>query len=104
EALSTNLDIWSVPSDGSAAPVNLTAANAATDTLPTVSPDGKSLAWVAMKRPGYESDRQVLMLRDLATGQVRALTEGWDRSVGSITWSPDSKRLYVTAQDTQEMP
>ncbi|MDA4835189.1 hypothetical protein NY536_27555, partial [Enterobacter hormaechei] len=20
------------------------------------------------------------------------------------TWSPDSKRLYVTAQDTQEMP
>ncbi|WP_210358886.1 alpha/beta hydrolase family protein [Sphingomonas beigongshangi] len=104
EPLSTNLDIWSVPADGSSAPVNLTEANKATDTLPTVSPDGKSLAWVAMRRPGYEADRQVLMLRDVASGQVRALTEGWDRSVGSITWSPDSKRIYVTAQDTQEMP
>ncbi len=104
EPLSTNLDIWSAPADGSAAPVNLTAANQATDNLPTVSPDGRSLAWFAMKRPGFEADRQVLMLRDLATGQVRALTESWDRSVGSIAWSPDSKRIYVTAQDTQENP
>lgn len=104
EPLSTNLDIWSAPADGSAAPVNLTAANQATDNLPTVSPDGRSLAWFAMKRPGFEADRQVLMLRDLATGQVRSLTEGWDRSVGSIAWSPDSKRIYVTAQDTQENP
>lgn len=104
EPLSTNLDIWSAPADGSAAPVNLTAANQATDNLPTVSPDGRSLAWFAMKRPGFEADRQVLMLRDLATGQVRSLTEGWDRSVGSIAWSPDLKRIYVTAQDTQENP
>lgn len=104
EALSTNLDIFAAPADGSAAPVNLTPDNDGTDTLPTVSPDGKWLAWVAMKRPGYEADRQVLMLRDLATGQVRALTEDWDRSVGSIAWAPDGKRIYVTAQDTQEDP
>ena len=51
EPLSTNLDIFAAPADGSAAPVNLTQANAATDTLPTVSPDGKWLAYVAMKRP-----------------------------------------------------
>ena len=57
-----------------------------------------------MKRAGYEADRQVLMLRDLATGKVRALTEGWDRSVGSIAWAPDSKTLFVTAEDTQEVP
>ncbi|PXA97154.1 peptidase S9 [Nostoc sp. 3335mG] len=104
EPLSTNLDIFSVPADGSAAPVNLTADNDATDTLPAVSPDGKWLAWAAMKRPGYEADRQVLMLREIATGKVRALTEGWDRSVASIAWSPDSRKLYVTAQDTQEEP
>ncbi|HWK37014.1 S9 family peptidase [Sphingomonas sp.] len=104
EPLSTNLDIFAAPADGSAAPVNLTAANHALDNLPSVSPDGKTLAWVAMKRPTYEADRQVLMVRDLATGRVRALTEGWDRSVASIAWSPDSKRLYVTADDTQETP
>ena len=74
------------------------------DNLPTASPDGKYLAYFAMKRPRYEADRQVLMLRDLATGQTRALTEAWDRSVGSIAWSPDGKMLYVTAEDTQENP
>ncbi|WP_242096578.1 S9 family peptidase [Sphingomonas sp. CROZ-RG-20F-R02-07] len=104
EALSTNLDIFAAPADGSAAPVNLTAANQATDTLPTVSPDGRTLAYVAMKRPGFEADRQVLMLRDLASGRVRALTEGWDRSIGSIAWSPDSRRIYVTAEDVQDNP
>ena len=36
EPLSTNLDIFSVPADASAAPVNLTAANQATDTQPAV--------------------------------------------------------------------
>src|SRR6185437_14108897 len=104
EALSTNLDIFAVPADGSAPPVNLTAPNKATDTLPTMSPDGRTLAYVAMKRPGYESDRQVLMLRDLATGQVRPLTEGWDRSVGSIEWARDGRSLLVTADDTLEVP
>jgi dipeptidyl aminopeptidase/acylaminoacyl peptidase len=104
ESLSTNLDIFSVPADGSAAPVNLTAANKATDNLPTVSPDGRSLAFFAMRRPGFEADRQVLTVRDIATGKTVSLTERWDRSVGSIAWAPDSKSLYVTADDTQETP
>lgn len=104
ESLSTNLDIFAAPADGSAAPTNLTVDNKGMDNLPTVSPDGRSLAWFAMARAGYEADRQVLMLRDLATGQVRALTANWDRSVGSIAWSPDSKRILVTAEDTQENP
>ncbi|HVJ01530.1 MAG TPA: S9 family peptidase [Sphingomonas sp.] len=104
EATSTNLDIFAAPADGSTAPVNLTADNDGTDTLPAVSPDGKWLAWASMARAGYESDRQVLKLRNLATGEVRALTQDWDRSVASIAWAPDGKRLYVTAQDTQEEP
>ena len=104
EALSTNLDIFSVAADGSAAPINLTDANDATDTLPAVSPDGQWLAYAAMKRPGYESDRLVLMLRNIATGQVRALTEGWDRSVGSIAWAADGKSLLVTADDVLDHP
>ena len=104
EPLSTNLDIFSAPADGSAAPTNLTKANEATDTLPAVSPDGKWLAYVAMKRPTYEADRQVLMLRNLATGETKALTEAWDRSVASVTWSGDGKSIYVTAQDTGDEP
>jgi dipeptidyl aminopeptidase/acylaminoacyl peptidase len=104
EPLSTNLDIFQVPGDGSAAPVSLTDPNDATDTQPTVSPDGKTLAYLAMARPGYESDRLVLQLRDIATGSTRALTQAWDRSIGSIEWAPDGKSLLVTAEDTLENP
>ena len=104
EPTSTNLDIFAAPADGSAAPANLTDSNDATDTLPTVSPDGRTLAYVAMARPGYEADRQVLMLRDIAAGTVRPLTQGWDRSVGSVTWAPDGRSILVTAQDTLEAP
>jgi dipeptidyl aminopeptidase/acylaminoacyl peptidase len=104
EPTSTNLDIFAVPSDGSAPPTNLTDANDATDNLPTLSPDGRTLAYFAMARPTYEADRQVLMLRDLATGQVRPLTQAWDRSVDSIAWAADGRSLLVTAGDTLEEP
>ena len=104
EPTSTNLDIYSWLVDSRMMPVNLTEANEATDTLPTPSPDGKWLAYAAMARPGYEADRQVLMLRNLETGETRALTEGWDRSVASIAWAPDGKALYVTAPDTLDTP
>lgn len=104
EPLSTNLDIFAAPADGSGQPVDLTTANMGTDTLPTVSPDGRTLAYVAMARAGYEADRQVLMLRDLASGKVRALTAGWDRSVASIAWSRDGRGLLVTAEEELDTP
>lgn len=103
EGRSTNLDIYGAPASGGAA-TNLTASNFATDTLPTPSPDGRWLAYVAMARAGYEADRQVIILRDLRSGTVRALTQGWDRSVDSIAWSADSRSLVVTAGDTLQHP
>ncbi len=104
EATSTNLDIFSTPADGSAQPVNLTADNKATDTNPAVSPDGRMLAYTAMKRPGYEADREVIMLRDLKTGKTRALAGAWDRSAQSIAWSPNSGSLLVRAQSVGQVP
>ena len=72
--------------------------------LPAVSPDGRWLAYTAMARPTYEADRQVVQLRNLATGETRALTRDWDRSVGSIAWAPDGRSLYVTAGETLDDP
>lgn len=103
EPTSTNLDIWHSPLDGTA-PHNLTAGNKATDTLPAASPDGQWLAWAAMERPSYEADRLVVQLLNLKTGQKRALTAGWDRSVSSLAWTPDSKALIATAQDVLDTP
>ncbi len=103
EPLSTNLDIYSAHQNYDTA-TNETPGNTATDTLPALSPDGKYLAWAAMARPGYEADRQVLMLRDLKTDKVKALTAKWDRSVESINWAPDSKSIYVTAGEVLDNP
>jgi len=104
EATSTNLDIFSAPADGSAPPTNLTPDNDGTDNLPTLSPDGRSLAYFSMARAGYEADRQILQVRDLASGQTRAVTTRWDRSVGSIAWSKDGKSILVAAEDVMEAP
>jgi dipeptidyl aminopeptidase/acylaminoacyl peptidase len=97
EAWSTNYDLWRVPLDGSAAPVNETEANKAWDAQPSFSPDGKATAWLAMKRPGFEADRFAIMLRE--GDRIRELTAGWDRSAQSIAWSADGKTIYTTAED-----
>ncbi len=98
-AWSTNLDIWTVPADGSAPPKRVTSDNKAQDNFPLHSPDGRYLAWLAMSRPGYESDQQVLVLLDRESGKTRRLTETWDRSVAEYSWSSDSKRLWAAADN-----
>ncbi|QIQ87460.1 S9 family peptidase [Erythrobacter sp.] len=103
EPTSTDLDIWWNDLSGSG-PTNLTAANEATDTAPAPSPDGRYLAYLAMARPGYESDRLVVQLRDLETGETRALTEDTDLSFGGLTWSADGSYLLATAADTLDVP
>ncbi len=103
EPTSTNVDIYWSSLDGGA-PTNLTDANEAYDNYPAPSPDGKWLAYSAMERPGYESDRLVIHLRNVATGETRALTEAFDRSFGSITWTPDSRWIIATAQDVLDTP
>lgn len=102
EAWSTNFDLYFVPVDGSAKPKNLTESNPAWDTAPVFSPDGKTLAYLAMKRPGYEADRFRIVLKSWpastsSAGAERVLTEAWDRSPGGITWATDNKTIYTIA-------
>ena len=97
EPWSTDFDIYRVPIDGSRPPQCLIEKNQAWDTNPVFSPDGKTLAYLAMKRPGYESDRYRIILRSWPEGQEHVLTENWDRSPSSICWSPDSKTIYAIA-------
>ncbi|RNJ64327.1 MAG: S9 family peptidase [Porphyrobacter sp. IPPAS B-1204] len=103
EPLSTNLDIYAADLTG-AAPRLLTAANQATDTAPTPSPDGRYLAWLAMERPTYEADKLAVQLLDLKTGQLRNLTKDTDLSFGSLAWEAGGKSLIATAQKVLDTP
>jgi len=97
-AWSTNLNIYLVAVTGGKSRC-ITLDNPATDTQPRYSPDGSTIAYLSMSRPGFEADRLRIKLFDRETGKTQTLTEGWDRSPGSLTWSRDSKTLFVTAED-----
>jgi len=100
EPWSTDFDLYYAPIDGSNPPKCLTEKNQAWDTHPVFSPDGKTLAYLAMSRPAYESDRFRIVLRSLPGDEERVLTENWDRSPSALAWSADSKTIYVTASNT----
>ncbi|HEV7227088.1 S9 family peptidase [Brevundimonas sp.] len=99
EPWSTNFDLFRADLSGSGNFTNLTDANDAWDAGPVFSPDGRTLAYRAMARPGFEADRLVVQLMDVATGETRALTADWDRSADGLQWSPDGRTIYVTAGD-----
>jgi dipeptidyl aminopeptidase/acylaminoacyl peptidase len=104
EAWSTNFDLFEVPTAGGADPVNLTAANLAWDARPAFSPDGRTLAYVAMQRPGFEADRFELVLRDMTKGAIRRVATDWDRSVAHHAWSPDGRTLYAATDHVGQHP
>jgi len=99
EPWSTDFDLYCVPVDASAPPKCLTEKNQAWDTRPLFSPDGKTLAYLAMSRPRYESDRFRIELRRWPKGKSKILTENWDRSPSSIRFSPDGKTIYAAANN-----
>ncbi|OHB60561.1 MAG: peptidase S9 [Planctomycetes bacterium RBG_13_46_10] len=97
EPWSTNFDLYYAPVDGSASPKCLTEKNKAWDTQPLFSLDGKTLAYLAMSRPGYEADRFRIILRPWPDGKELVLTEDWDRNPSSFCWSVDSRAIYAVA-------
>jgi dipeptidyl aminopeptidase/acylaminoacyl peptidase len=73
---------------------------------PTFSPDGSKLAYIQQDGDFYESDRWKLYVTDISNdgGNVsisnwKGLASSWNRSPDSIQWSPDSKSIFVTAED-----
>ncbi len=97
-AWSTDLDVYTVAVSGGVSKC-VTEDNRATDKSPLYSPDGSQLLWLAMARPGFEADRLVLHAMDRASGAVRTIAEGWDRSIGAALWLPNGRTLVVTAED-----
>ena len=104
EALSTNKDLFLVPTSGGEAK-NITETNKAYDGDPQYSPDGKYIAYRTQKIPRYESDLIRLAIYNRATGQRDDLTDGkFDNWVTSVEWAPDSRSIYFTADVKGDEP
>ncbi|ORX89115.1 S9C family peptidase [Basidiobolus meristosporus CBS 931.73] len=99
QAWETDINVYVVASDGSTNPKSLTDQNLGQTASPAYSPDGSTLAWLQMERPGFEADRLRVILFDRESQQSSYLNQKWDRSPSSITWSTDSKSLYLPTND-----
>ena len=104
EPWSTNTDLYEIATTVDGAARNLTPAYPGYDTTPVYSPDGKRLYWRSMERAGYEADRNRILELTLATGAVREVAPGWDRSADGLTLSEDGRTLYVPVDDLGEHP
>jgi dipeptidyl aminopeptidase/acylaminoacyl peptidase len=69
------------------------------DQSPAISPDGRLIAYVGFddQVKGYQNQRLYVMDRDGKNS--RALTAGFDRTVGSPQWAVDGKSVYVLYTD-----
>ncbi|MBK9255573.1 MAG: S9 family peptidase [Saprospiraceae bacterium] len=92
-ALSTNTDLYLFNLE-TGETSNLTKNNPGYDTHPLYSKDG-ALAWLQMKRDGYEADKNDIIV--LKNDVEINLTKDWDGTVNNFLWSADGKKIYFTA-------
>ncbi len=90
---STNTDIYAYNIETKQTE-NLSAENKGYDTAPAFSSKSQ-LAWLQMKRDGYESDKNDLVLR-FEAGTVN-LTKHWDGTVNSFQFSKQGDRIFFIA-------
>jgi len=96
-ATSTNNDIFVISPDGDGfKPITTNPAN---DHSPAYSSDGRYIAYLAAQRPGFESDRQELILYERANGRRRSLTADWPLSISAFTWLPDSRGVVAEVEE-----
>ncbi|MCU0977045.1 MAG: S9 family peptidase [Steroidobacteraceae bacterium] len=93
-----NFDVFVMPVAGGE-PRNITSANPANDGGPRYSPDGRWLVYAEQRIKGFYGDKRRAILVDRRSGQRRELGADWDRSVGSLEWTPDSTALYGAIDD-----
>ncbi|MCD4832430.1 MAG: S9 family peptidase [Bacteroidales bacterium] len=95
-SLSTNSDVYLYNLE-SGETKNFTEGMPGYDWQPLYSPDGTKLAWLSMKRAGFEADKQRLFIADLATGETKNYSENFDHSPFGMQWTDDSKSIYFVA-------
>jgi len=96
-AQSTNTDIYAY-AIGDGRTTNLTEGMMGYDVAPAFSKDGAKLAWLSMKRDGYEADKNDLVVMDWASKAKINITAGWDETVdGGFAWSNDNSRIFFNA-------
>jgi len=97
EAISTNSDVFTLDLTAPGATAKQITTNKGADSGPQYSPDGRWLTWRSQARAGFEADTWWLMLKDRQTGALSMPT--FNRSVDAWAFTPDSKSVFLLAED-----
>ncbi len=74
------------------------------DRYPVWSPDGERLAFCSMATPGYESDKDRLMVCDMRSGRLHYLTYAFDHSAQNVVWRDESTICFISPiEGTQQI-
>ena len=65
------------------------------DKYPVWSPDDRYIAFRSMATPGYESDKERLMIYDCRTAEFLDLTAGFDHSAADVVWADDRTLWFI---------
>lgn len=95
--------LWVVPADGSSPPRRIRPDDPLWVAKPTLSPDGRTLAYLARRETASYS-RTALMAFDLRSGRVREIAPGGDRQLRRMEWSDDGRTLYVSGEAVGQGP
>ena len=96
EALSTNSDIY-LYDIRTGQTQNLSEGLGGYDTEPAFAPDGSKVAWLSMATPGFESDRNGIVVYDFKTKKRQDITAGSELSAGNTRWSADGKTIFFVS-------
>ena len=94
--LSTNSDVY-IYDLATKETINLSEGMPGYDRSPLFSPDGKKIAWLSMRRAGFEADKDRLFVYDFDTKVKKDHTQNFDHSPFSLVWTPDNKSMYFVS-------
>lgn len=95
-AVSTNNDVY-LRDLRSGREKNISADNLGVDANPVFSPKNNYLAYLSMRRPGFEADKKDIILCNLKTGARQNLTAVFPDTIASFVFGADEKTIYFIA-------
>jgi dipeptidyl aminopeptidase/acylaminoacyl peptidase len=98
-AISTNNDVY-LRDLRSGLEKNISSDNQGGDANPVFSPKNNYLAYLSMRRPGFESDKKDVILYNLKTSSKQNLTTAFPNTIASFVFSADEKTIYFTASES----
>jgi dipeptidyl aminopeptidase/acylaminoacyl peptidase len=97
--LDFNSDLYTLKLDRDAVPKNITEDNAAADTNPVYSPDGKHIAFLRQRIKYFSGDDQRVMMAHRSTAKLTEMTEGLGGSFHNPKWADNNELVVETEME-----